>query len=87
MRTVAVKDTQKQALGLAFRARDLSVRQRTPTIKALRGHLAEFGPIAPKGTVHLERLRALMIAPAVDLPSEVIEIAQMLPDQIDGQQE
>lgn len=86
MRTVAVKDTQKQALGMAFRARDLLVRQRTQTINALRGHLAEFGLIAPKGTVHLQRLRALMIALQADLPNEVIEIAQMLLDQIDGQQ-
>ena len=55
MRTVAVKDTQKQALGMAFRARDRRLRQRTQTINALRGHLAEFGLIAPKGTVHRKR--------------------------------
>lgn len=51
----------------------------------MRGHLAEFGLIAPKGTVHLQRLLALLIAPEADLPNEVIEIAQMLLDQIDGQ--
>lgn len=72
---------------MAFRARDLLVRQRAQTINALRGHLAEVGVIAPKGAVHLERLRALMIAPAADLPNEVVEIAQILLDQIAGQQE
>ena len=71
---------------MAFRARDRRLRQRTQTINALRGHLAQFGLIAPKGTVHLPRLRALMIAPQADLPNEVTEIAQMFLDQIDGQQ-
>jgi transposase len=37
MRSVAVKSEQKQALGMAFRARDLLVRQRTQTINALVG--------------------------------------------------
>ena len=75
---------KKLAPGMAFRERELLVRQRTQTINALRGHRAEFGPIAPKGTVHLQRLRAVMIAPQADLPNEVIEIAQMFLDQIDG---
>ena len=86
LRTVAVKDPQQQAPGMAFRARDRRLRQRTQTIDAWPGHLAAFGLIAPKATVHLQRLRAFMIAPQVDLPNEVIEIAQMLLDQIDGQQ-
>ena len=34
---------------MLFRTRDLLVRQRTQTIDALRGHLAEFGVIAPQG--------------------------------------
>jgi transposase len=44
MRSVAVKSEQKQALGMAFRARDLLVRQRTQTINALRGHLLDRKP-------------------------------------------
>ena len=71
---------------MAFRARDRRLRQRPQTIDAWPGHLAQCGLIAPKGTVHLQRLRALMIAPKVDITTEVIDIAQMFPDQIDGQQ-
>ena len=47
MRFVAVKTEEQQAQGMVFRTRDLLVCQRTQTINALRGHLAEFGVIAP----------------------------------------
>ena len=43
MRFVAVKSEEQQAAAVVFRARDLLVRQRTQTINAIRGHLAEFG--------------------------------------------
>ncbi len=43
MRFVAVKSAKKQASGMALRTRDLLVRQKTQTINALRGHLAEYG--------------------------------------------
>ena len=49
MRLVAVKSEEQQASGLVFRTRDLLVRQRTQTINAIRGHLAEYGWIAPRG--------------------------------------
>ena len=34
---------------MMFRTRDLLVRQRTQLINALRGHLAEYGVVAPQG--------------------------------------
>ena len=43
MRFVVVKTEEEQARSVVFRARELLVRQRTQTINALRGHLAEFG--------------------------------------------
>ena len=43
MRFVAVKSVEKQATGMAFKTRDLLVRQRTQAINALRGHMAEYG--------------------------------------------
>ena len=49
MRFVAVKTKEQQARGMLFHTRDLLVRQRTQTINALRGHLAEFGFVAPQG--------------------------------------
>jgi transposase len=52
MRFVAIKSEEQQASALVFRARDLFVRQRTQTINALRGHMAEFGWVAPQGRSH-----------------------------------
>jgi transposase len=49
MRFVAVKSEEQQASGLVFRTRDLLIRQRTQTINAIRGHLAEYGWVAPRG--------------------------------------
>jgi transposase len=42
-----------------FRTRDLLVRQRTQLINAIRGHLAEYGWIAPKGPSHVAILADL----------------------------
>lgn len=58
MRFVPVKSEAAQAGGMLFRTRDLLVRQRTQTINALRGHLFEFGLVAPAGTAHLPALLA-----------------------------
>ena len=60
MRFVAVKSEQQQAAGLVFRTRDLLVRQRTQLINAIRGHLTEFGWIAPKGPSHVAMLAGLI---------------------------
>ena len=59
MRFVAVKSEAKQAAAVIFRARDLLVGQRTQIINALRGHLGEYGLIAPQGPSHVERLIGL----------------------------
>src|SRR3984893_17781458 len=60
MRFVAVKSEQQQAAGLVFRTRDLLVRQRTQLINAIRGHLTEYGWIAPKGPSHVAMLTDLL---------------------------
>jgi transposase len=60
MRFVAVKSEQQQAAGLVFRTRDLLVRQRTQLINAIRGHLTEYGWIAPKGPSHVTMLADLL---------------------------
>lgn len=75
MRFVAVKSEAKQALGMAFKTRDLFVRQRTQLINALRGHLAEYGVISPKGIVYLRRLQNVVEAPDNGLPGAVIALA------------
>jgi transposase len=68
MRFVAVKSEAKQAAAVIFRARDLLVGQRTQIINALRGHLGEFGLIAPQGPSHVERLIMQIEDPASGVP-------------------
>ena len=60
MRFVAVKSEEQQAAGLPFRTRDLLVRQRTQLVNALRGHLMEFGWVAPRGLAHATKLAELL---------------------------
>lgn len=60
MRFVAVKSEEQQAAGLVFRTRDVLVRQRTQRINAIRGHLAEYGWVAPRGTAPMTMLADLL---------------------------
>ena len=69
MRFVAVKSEAKQALSAVFRARDLLVGQRTQLINALRGHLGEYGIVAPQGPSYAERLIVEIEDPASLVPS------------------
>ena len=76
MRFVAVKTEGQQAHGMLFRTRDLLVRQRTQTINALRGHLAEFGVIAPQGLAYVGRLALALAEPGSGLPEAVRELGE-----------
>lgn len=60
MRFVAVKSEEQQASALVFRTRDLLVRQRTQLINAIRGHLTEYGWVAPKGPAYVSMLGDLL---------------------------
>ena len=82
MRFVAVKGEERQARGMLFRVRDLLVRQRTQTINALRGHLAEFGIVAPQGRAHVGRLALALDEAASPLPEPVRELGGLLLEQI-----
>jgi transposase len=64
MRFVAVKAEEQQASGMVFRTRDLMVRQRTQLTNALRGHLAEYGWVAPKGAIAAARAALATMQPA-----------------------
>ena len=59
MRYVAVKGPEQQAVLMLHRTRDLLVRQRTMLVNALRGHLAEYGIIAPQGLPSVPKLMEL----------------------------
>ncbi len=56
MRSVMVKTVDQQADGIILKYREMLVGQRTQAINALRGHAAEFGVVAAKGTVKVTAL-------------------------------
>ena len=82
MRFVAVKGEEQQARAMLFHTRDLLVRQRTQTINALRGHLAEFGVVAPQGVAHVGRLASALEDPGLGLPGAVRALGGVLLGQI-----
>jgi transposase len=69
---------------MAYRTRDLLVRQRTQTINALRAHLAEQGIVAPTGPAHVGRLAAIIDGGDGMLPAAVRDLARLLLDQVAG---
>ena len=84
MRFVAVKPEAAQADAMLFRTRALFVRQRTQTVNALRGHLAEFGLVSARGVANVEALRAELEKAAEGVPELVRQSAEMLFEQIDA---
>jgi transposase len=83
MRFVSVKSADKQASSMAFKIRDLLVRQRTQTINALRGHLMEFGLIVPQGIKYLSNVQEL-IAIHADLPAIAKTLCEGLLQQVES---
>lgn len=60
MREVAVKTVEQQSVLMLHRSRDLLIRQRTQTINALRGHMAEIGIVAAQGADGVTALAAIV---------------------------
>ena len=83
MHFVAVKSEAQQAQAMLFHTRDLLVRQRTQTINALRGHLAEYGIVAPQGRARIRDLVAVLEAGDCGLPKAVVELGRLLLGRID----
>ena len=70
MRFVAVKSPDQQAALSLHRTRDLLVRQRTQTVNMIRGLLAEFGIVIPKGIWHALKLAERIVkGENLELPS------------------
>lgn len=78
MRFVPLRSESAQAAALLFRTRDLLVRQRTQTINALRGHLAEFGIVAPAGTAHVATLLARLDQAGEQVPDAARPVIELL---------
>lgn len=67
---------------MLFKTRDLLVRQRSQVVNALRGHLMEYGVIAPAGMAAVRSLIAQIEDPEIDLPPLVVELARVHLDQL-----
>jgi transposase len=65
-----------------FRARDLLVRQRTQIINAIRGHLAEFGMVAAKGSFHVAKLVAAIDDNHAGVPAMARPVLRLLAEQL-----
>ena len=82
MRFVAAKSEEQQAAAMVFRVRDLVVRQRTQTINAIRGHLAEFGLVAAQGLFHVAKLVAQIEKEDSAIPEAARSILSLLVAQL-----
>lgn len=83
MRFVAVKTKEAQARSMVYRTRALLVRQRTQTVNAIRGHLAEFGLVAPRGVANIEQLWEAFTECAESLPELVVSTTAVLFERVD----
>jgi transposase len=86
MRYAAIKTEEQQAAAMVFRTRDLLVRQRTQLINAIRGHLAEFGWVAPKGPSHVSVLASMLDEEeelGASLPEAARTMFRIMTDQLE----
>ena len=83
MRFVPIKSADQQAVLMLHKTRELLIKQRTMSVNALRGHLAEFGLIAPKGIGRVSQLLELADAEA-SLPEEAKETVKLLALHLEG---
>src|SRR5215475_6161426 len=88
MRFVPVKTADQQAAVLLHRGRERLVRQRTGLVNALRGHLAEFGVIAPQGLRNVGKLIAIVRdegdARLPDLARQVLQVLAVQIEQLEA---
>jgi transposase len=79
-RFVAAKTAEQQAAQMLIGVREALLRRRTQVSNAIRGHAAEFGLVAPKGLVQVERL-AEQIAQDLTIPPLAREMFLVLVGQ------
>ncbi len=60
MKFVPIKKVEQQDILLIHRARELVIKQRTAQSNQIRGLLAEYGVVIPKGLTHLNKLREIL---------------------------
>ena len=82
MRFVPIKSAASQAALMLHKTRELFVKQKTMSVNALRGHLAEFGMIVAKGIGRVDELVELAEKDAV-LPDAARGAVKVLARQIE----
>ena len=82
MRFAPVKSAEQQSRSMVFKTRNLFVRQRNAIINALRGHLMEYGIIAPPGRSFVSKLAEQIESPDCVLPSIVIDLSRVHLDHL-----
>lgn len=60
MTFVPIKSAETQAIAMLHSTRRLLIGQRTQSINSLRGHLAEFGIVAPQGLIGVATLAGIV---------------------------
>jgi transposase len=84
MRFVPIKSAERQGVLMLHRSRDLLMRQRTMTLNAVRGHLAEFGIITAQGPHKiLTLIRAIEAGEGPGLPPMARAALDSLITQLD----
>ncbi len=58
------------------------MRQRIQTINAIRGHLAEFGMVAPQGPLHIAKLVSAIEGDDTNIPELAQPILRLLVEQL-----
>lgn len=66
---------------MLLKTRELLTGQRTQTINALRGHLAEHGLVVPQGTQNLRQLQDAVAEQEAHLPAVVVSLCNLLTDE------
>jgi transposase len=81
MRFVEVKSPEQQGVMVLHKVRMMLMRQRTQVSNAIRGHMAEFGLVAPIGREGLAELLQLIQAGDDRLPQEARACLTLLVEQ------
>lgn len=83
MRFVPIKTAEQQSTLVIHRVRETLVRQKTQLINALRGHLAEFGIVAPQGAQKVAQLTMRLADPGDEaVPAAAKAVLRVLVDQL-----
>ena len=83
MRFVEVKSPEQQSVMVLHRTRLMLMRQRIQLSNAIRGHMAEFGIVAPVGREGLQKLTAIVHDESDDrVPAEARHCLKMIDAQL-----